>query len=436
MKQRNLSGNILQRIVLMAGLPSARQYIIIALIMLFTSGFITVLFFNLLAAKGVSGLKLYLLPIIVMGLTIAILVVWPYILISNRNNDIQEKIHLFVTYLGTLSTANVSRAEFFHIVSEAEQYGLLTDIMRRIYHLAAGWGLGYSQAAYSVAKIVPNKIYSSFLSRFAHAMEAGEPIDEFLLKEQKVVMDDYRNAYDGTLRNIGMFSEMYISLTVAVSFITGLVLLVPSLLGLPAERLFMVVMVLVIFTDLLFIFLLRITLPNDPLYHGEPVESKDYKMLRYHFIALLLLCILIFVVLFRYTEFSLIINFALSSTPLLYVGYKAKLFEDYMTLEDENFSRFLRTLGGTLAATGSTVTNALNSIRIHDFEYLNQHIENLYRRLVYSKDIFKSWYWFSIETGSFLIHKFSNVFVETIYKGGDAKLVSQIIGDIKNILCA
>ena len=65
-------------------------------------------------------------PYAILAAGFTSIVIVPVILLENKKMDIQENIHLFITYAGTIATIDVDRATFFRKVSENSDYGYIS----------------------------------------------------------------------------------------------------------------------------------------------------------------------------------------------------------------------------------------------------------------------------------------------------------------------
>jgi flagellar protein FlaJ len=116
-------------------------------------------------------------------------------------------------------------------------------------------------------------------------------------------------------------------------------------------------------------------------------------------------------------------------TPLLIPGYYILIEETLVKKRDEYYAAFIRSLGGSAETRSIASTAALDKLRAHDFGPLTRNINDLYKRLMMRIDSIDSWRYFGAETGSELISKFSNMYVEGSMAGGRPKDASDIISD-------
>ncbi len=116
-------------------------------------------------------------------------------------------------------------------------------------------------------------------------------------------------------------------------------------------------------------------------------------------------------------------------TPWIVLGHFVNREEDKIKRRDDNFAAFLRSLGAAVAATSKDITVPLGKLRRHDFGPLTKNVDDLYKRLALRIDRPRAWEYFSAETLSELISKFTEMYVEGIKAGGSPKKVSSIISE-------
>jgi len=139
---------------------------------------------------------------------------------------VHENIHLFITYIGAIASLDVSRVRVFTEAGKKEEYGEITKTINRIIYLAKDWELGFAKTCRKIASIEPSIIFSEFLDRLAAALDFGEPLDLFLFKEQRAVMDEYEMEYKKSLEWMDTLRDMYSSLMIAGAFVfVGAILL-------------------------------------------------------------------------------------------------------------------------------------------------------------------------------------------------------------------
>ena len=367
------------------------------------------------------------IPAILTGIGVLFIVLYPVILVQKQKVNIHENIHLFITYAGTISTIDLDRSTFFRKVAQKKKYGYISDVAEKAVYLAKEWNLGFAQTLRKLALHSPSRIFADFLDRFAAIMDFGGELQTFLQEEQDAVMSDYESEYKQALNNIGMLREVFIAITISVAFAMSISLLLPLLQGvsiLVAVKWSLFGLILV---DLLLVALIMGFIPSDDLCHKLKHKDKGMKKVEKSFWITLPLSLAIAAFTFLFTKFGFLLVVAISVTPFLITGMYATREENAVFKRDKAFPSFIRALGSTIHARQGGVVSSLHALRVHDFGVLNDMVINLYRRLKLGSDRDKSWYYFAAESGSNLIVYFVHIFAESIYLGGHAQKIGDII---------
>ncbi len=389
---------------------------------LLTAAILKFIVFRYLALEGVITYAPVLLPL----LCLLIAVLYPFMYIGMRGKDIDTKIHLFITYLATISMTGLERKMLFRLASEKEEYGVVAQEMKKILKIADSWNMGFVKACRTVAKTTPSIIFKDFLERLAHAFQAGEDISEFLRLEVDVVMTDYERMYRQALYKIEAANSMYLNLIITLAFVSAFALIFPMLTGLDMVDMVYMTIFLYLAADVAMFLFIKSATPTDDLFHSLPIKTKGQMKTESAVMPVAFLSFLIFVVLLVTNKFSLPIAVALSMTPWLAVGMLSGREEALVVRKDDNFPTFIRSVGSSAGVRGGSITPVIASLRLHDYGPLTDNIRALYRRLSMG-DVTRSWRYFAGESGSNLVDKFSRIFIEASYSGGDPAFVGELI---------
>lgn len=352
---------------------------------------------------------------------------YPTVVSEQKKVDIQENIHFFITYAGTIATLHINRAMFFKKISQKKKYGAISEMAEKIVYLAKAWNLGYARTCRKVAGLCPSRIFSDFLDRFAAVMDFGEDLEEFLTEEQDAVMDDYQTEYNKSLENIRLLQEVFISMTIAIAFAMSAALLLPLIMGVSIMVIVRWSLLGLIIMDVLLVLMIKTFIPTDTLCHKLKVKDEGTKKIMKTFYIMLPVSLLALTFLFWWNRLSFLMNIAIATTPLIVVGIFATEEENIIFRRDKAFPALIRAVGGTIYTRQGGVISSIGALRVHDFGVLNPMMVNLYRRLRLGSDRFKSWIYFAAETGSNLITQFTHIFTESIYLGGNAQKIALII---------
>lgn len=371
----------------------------------------------------------YLFPV----LCLMIVLLYPAMIVQKRKREIDENMHFFITRIGVLSLSDISRKGVFEILSQMKQYKALADEIGKVYMLIEGWHFSLPQACRHVAHITPSVMFGDFLNRLAHATEVGESAETFYKNEQTVVMNDYAIAYENALASVDMMKEMFISMITSIIFMLVFVSILPIISGGDPIELMAIVGFMFIFMEIGFLFFLNTKVPPERLWHTLDIKTdSDVRITRSIQISIMLCSIVAAVIALIYlfvTQLPLLVTVASVSTPLIYIGITVKREEDEVKRREDNFAAFMRALGTSVETRSSTTETILAKLRVHDFGILTKNIDDLYKRLMMRIDRVKAWKHFAAETGSDLIHKFSEIYIEGMRVGANPKEITYIISN-------
>ena len=249
------------------------KFVVIPLLLIgFTLSFsIQFILFRMLPFLN-SGWFQYL-PIIIPLLCITIIIFYPRTIVDARRNDMNSKMHLYITYLGVLSTSKPTRRMLFHMASEKEDYGELAKESKNVFRLGDNWRLGYIKACRIISETVPSQTFADFLARIAHSFQSGEDSESFLTQEQKVVMNSFDAEYRGALYRVEGMKEMYTSLSTTLAFITCFGMLVPFITGQSLTGILYGIIMAFVFIDTMTFYLILTVLPKDDVIHELRIEK-------------------------------------------------------------------------------------------------------------------------------------------------------------------
>ena len=414
------------RLIHKAGFPSVDDFIKRrALPILFVTLVLFIVTLYLFLGQG----NLIAIPFIVLVLGIIAIPGYAQIGYEVKSTNIQENIHLFITYISAISTTGLGRVKLFDEAAKREEYGEITKTIQKILYLAKDWGLGFTKTCRMVSNMVPSRILSEFLDRLSTALDFGEDIDKFLRDEQYAVMDEYEIEYKKALKLLDMLQDIYSSLLVSAAFVVACAILLPFVIGYPLEQLLIMSFIFLITVDAIILVFVECFIPKERICHNLSIKAPEHELMITSFKFLVSLSIFLFVILFALDRFSFPLILSISITPLGIVGYLAGREERAVIKRDNEFSGFIRSLGGSLSVKGGALIGTLHSLRIHDFGALNECIERLYRRLKLGTDKMASWKYFAGESGSMKIHEFCSIFADVDRLGGDPEVASKIISD-------
>ncbi|MCX9089693.1 MAG: archaellar assembly protein FlaJ [Candidatus Methanoperedens sp.] len=373
--------------------------------------------------EGVLFVGVMLVPIALFS----IVIIYPISSLEGKKKEIDNNIHYYITHMGVLATSQMTRVDLLLKQSHTEAYGYLAKETGRIYALIYYWHVSFPVACRFIAQRTPSILFSDFLDRMAHSVQAGQDFREFVLSEQTVVMKDFVTMYQDSLNSIDMIKEMFISMCMSLIFIVAFAIIMPIITGMDSILLLGGAIVLFIGTEFVILLYARSKVPADRIWHTLEIETTADRRIKWSMPVSLLLCIIVTGIVVPFSKLPTTILFATSLTPLLLTGLIARTEENKIKRYDNNFGAFIRSLGGAAGSRSGLILESLKELISHDFGPLSENVNNLYKRLRTRLSTPRSWEHFAAGTGSNLIERFATMFVEGTNVGGKPALIGDII---------
>lgn len=371
-----------------------------------------------------------MVPIVITLLGFLASFLYPKIIAAGKKSDIDGYIHFFVTRIGTLATANIPPAQLFKIMSTKKEYKTLSETCTSIYMRFAVWHIPLGNSFKIEARYSPSEIFADFLDRFASALEAGTPTEQFLRVEQQNVMSDYVSNYKNALYQVDVIKEMFISIVIGLVFMLAFAILIPYLTCIEPEGLITGSVMFFILVEILLVYYLKSIMPQDELIFEKRMDIENKNLMFPYMAYACAAAVFMPILAFTLNKFMPIqIVAALAVTPFLYPANYINKIEKEIKRMDLFFSEFIISYGHTIHARGGAVKSSLKSLTFHDFGPLTAPIRNVYERMKLRADSERPWHMFYIETGSRLIANFMEVFIETLQLGGKPKDTCELIND-------
>ncbi len=388
------------------------------------------------------------LPLPLLGLLLfGAAVVYPKIYISQRRIQIENQFHLVMTHMTVLSMTNIDRMEVFRTLAKEDEYGVLAEEMGHVVHLVDTWNQSLDEACRRRAKEVPSKALADFFERLGYIMGAGQEMKDFMINEQDIMMEQYSTVYEGALDNIEVMKDLYMSMILSMTFALVFAIVLPILSGINPTLTVVGVIVMFMFVQFGFFFVIRTMAPYDPVWYfpeARFIENRKlWGSLAFGGIGSIILVLFMGLgflgvgpgvdgLLFFLDTVPLPLYVAFPVAPLLVTGIVLRNEEQTIHKRDNQFPNFIRSLGSAEHAKQATTSAVLETLRTKDFGALTPNINRLYRRLGMRLNPDQAWSEFSIETRSYLIQKFSEMFLVGRQMGGNTKMLGEIISSNMN----
>jgi flagellar protein FlaJ len=196
------------------------------------------------------------------------------------------------------------------------------------------------------------------------------------------------------------------------------------------------------FIQLGFLYAIYTVAPTDPVWYFPPERrTRTERKLQVGVTVGVLLSVAsslgVAAVLFGFTGFDpgslpLPIYAAIPTTPLLIPGLIARSEEQDVKARDEEFASFIRALGASETAQQTTTTAVLSTLRKKEFGPLTENVDDLYTRLKMRLSPEAAWRFFTADAHSYLVQKFSEMYLIGRQMGGDPKHLGELISQNMN----
>jgi flagellar protein FlaJ len=327
-----------------------------------------------------------------------------------------------LTFMSAMSSAGTTRSKLFQLA--AGPASPCAIYFKAINTLVTEFRLDYPAACHAVGERAKSEDMKSFLLRLSDALRSGEPLSDFLPREAAVQGDNYENVYERDLESLQKWSDAFSSIIVSVALIVIIQLVssmiysidVPVMAGLIATGVVM---------GFFGAWILSRAAPKEtmtvPAAKGSPEQRRTLTYLR--LFGPLAAIVGTALYLAGFERGWILIAIAVLILP---VGLLGLLSDRKVNKKNEEFSTFLRSLGGMATSTGTTLKQALTKIDLSSFPTLQVDIKRLSTRLEALVDPDICWERFGIETGSQLIREATDIFYGAVRMGGDPERVGYL----------
>lgn len=365
---------------------------------------------------------------------VAVATFYPYVVRSEESKEIKERFHFFITYFSALSLSSVNRMEVFRKVAEEESHGVIGREIGRVVTLVDTWNMSLSEACLTVSKGTSSDLLSGLLERLSHNVDSGSGLESFLKSEQEPILEKYSARYEADLDRIEIFAESYLSLMIGLTFGTVFGMIAPFLAGFDPITVVGGLLGGFLITQVLFGLIIQSISPEDHLWYDGRLSSKEIRTKKLAIIGGVSLTFLL-VVLWSYIQiatagFDGYLYFAsawATTIPSLIGGVYVTVLESRIFERDNKYPGLIRSIGSTENVKRASTRSVLRDLTNRDFGRLTEPLNNLYRRLFLSMSYEEAWEYFSADSGSFLIHRFTDMYHMGRYLGADTEELGEMI---------
>jgi archaeal flagellar protein FlaJ len=332
------------------------------------------------------------------------------------------------TYMASLAIANASRPEIFAYASNRKEY-ISAKYITKVDTYVKKWNYSYSEALGIVADRTHNTILRSMLNRYANAIDSGVPDDDFLKNELSTVRSVYRSQVEQGLEMLKKWGDAYIAMllsgtVICVTIMISIAIYSPQGLDATLNMAYAIVLTICVFGNLL----MYTSVPDDPKSHGlRDRTSKEQQTIHAmeRIIVPLVLGAFIVMTLLGINAGLIFMMVGILMAPLGIIGF---IDDSNITLRDNDFSTFIRSLGAIMGGQGTTAVHALATIDKKSLTALEPLVNSVYSQMNLGLDNKQIWDKFIGESGSNLIYKYLNIYLDTVIMGGPPEPIGTVVG--------
>ncbi len=330
-----------------------------------------------------------------------------------------------LTYMSSIATSNVSRDKIFEFASQQE--GITAKSMKKIHLLAKNYGYDYARASRVVAEEAHHPDLKDFLIRLSNALGLGEEEEKFFRGETERMVEVYTNKYLSDVETLKKWTDGYAALLVSVILVIA-VFLISTMLFNMGDTFTMSILAGALFCFIAFfgVYVLYRAAPYEVTTHSLEIKSKEQELARKMSMILLpttgITALILVVIGVEHWVIFLVVAALLA--PIGVVGIMdAKKIER----RDYDISTFLKSLGSIAGTVGATLAVAMECLDKKSVASLEEPVNRLQKRLINGINPKVCWRYFTGETGSELINKFTNVFLDAVALGGNPTKIGEIV---------
>lgn len=324
-----------------------------------------------------------------------------------------------LTYLSAIAAAGIPRGQMFRVASKLPSSAAW--YFREIDQVASSMNYQYSEACRIVGESVKEPEVKSLLLRLSSSLSTGESAADFMAREAYVQAESYENVYERKLESVKKWTDGYIALMVSVTLIMVVAALSTVIYDMGTTFVLGLVGVMLVVSGLGSWIIYR-SAPQEVSTLSGPEGHKSQRLPRTMFFILAPLALVVGA-LFVMAKMPIGLALAAMGVIVFPIGVVSWRLDSSINKEDKELSTFLRALGTTASATGTTPTEALGRMDLRAIGYLAPAVGRLHTMLRSRVAPEMCWHRFVVDAGSELIRRGVKVFTDAISLGGDAEEV-------------
>jgi flagellar protein FlaJ len=318
--------------------------------------------------------------------------------------------------------------EIFTFAASRKEY-ISSKYTSKVDTYVQKWAYSYSESLSIVADRATNPILKSMLSRYANAIESGVPDDNFLKNELSTVRSVYRSQVEQGLELVKQWGDAYVAMllsgtVIAVTLMISIAIYSPGGMDSTLNMAYAIVLMICVSGNIL----MYQSVPDDPKSHGLPGKgSKEPQTIHAmeRIIVPLTIAAVVIMGLLGVSAGLIYVLVGILTAPLGIIGF---IDDSNITMRDSDFSTFIRSFGAVMGGQGTTAVYALATIDRKSLTALEPLVNAVYSQMNLGLGSRQIWDKFIGDSGSNLIDKYLNIYLDTITLGGPPEPIGTVVG--------
>jgi flagellar protein FlaJ len=349
-----------------------------------------------------------------------------------ENRRMGANLLFMTTYMASLARANATRPEIFASTAERKEY-ITSPYIARVNTYVKKWNYSYSESLGFVAERTKNAMLQMMLLRYSTAINSNIPDEDFLTNEINTVKSTYRNQVEQGFELLQKWGDAYVAMLLAGTVIAVTIMISVAIYSpVGMEGTLAVSYMVILAISGAGILLMFQSVPEDQKTHrlaGRSSKEQDTIHAMERIIVPLTVVIGLVLAILGVSAGLIFILIAILIGPL---GALAFTDDHNITLRDNDFATFIKTFGAVMGGKATTAVYALRSIDHKSFMALEPLLNSVYSKMNLGLDNRQIWDRFIGESGSDLIYKYLNIYLDTVRLGGPPEPIGKIVGSSMN----
>jgi flagellar protein FlaJ len=174
--------------------------------------------------------------------------------------------------------------------------------------------------------------------------------------------------------------------------------------------------------------LMYTSVPDDPKSHGLTERASKEQMTIHAMERIILPLTFGAIIIMALLGINAGVVFMLVGILMAPLGITGFIDDSNITLRDNDFSTFIRSLGAIMGGQSTTAVYALGTIDKKSLTALEPLVNTVYSQMNLGLDNKQIWDKFIGDSGSNLIYKYLNIYLDTVIMGGPPEPIGTVVG--------